>query len=180
MKHLVVLLYLPILLSCASVPKNAPLLNQRVSEGINELKRQHLQSISHIYSLSIEKVDKDYDRFLEKAKEIYMNKTGNTPSTEQEYYKVSILAAQIREKVLFEIRSNLEEVRRKIEENYDLVEDMNHEVTQYLYSAVKVKESERSILDFINRNIKVDLDIDRQISDLSETIETIIKGGKSK
>ena len=180
MKRLFVLLFLPILASCASVPKNSPLLNQRVSEGINELKRQHLQSISHIYSLSIEKVDKDYDRFLEKAKEIYTSKTGNTPSTEQEYYKVSIIAAQIREKVLFEIRSNLEEVRRKIEENYDLVEDMNDEVTQYLYSAVKVKESERSILDFINRNIKVDLDIDRQISDLSETIETIMKGGKSK
>lgn len=180
MKRLAILILLPIFIGCVSVPKNSPLLNQRVSEGISKLKRQHIQTIEHIYSLSVAKVNQDYDKFLTRAKKIFKNKNGRDPSTEQEYYTVGIIAAQIREKVLFAIRNNLEEVREKIEENYDLVENMNDEITQYLYSAVKVKESERSILDFINKNIKVDLDIDKQVSALNETIEKIIKGEEDK
>ena len=180
MKRLVVFVFLLTLFSCVSVPKNAPLLNQRVSEGISELKRQHVQSINHIYSLAIERVDKDFDEFLKKAKEMFKDKYGHDPSTEQDYYKVSIIAFKIRNRVLLEIRSNLEAVRSKIEENYDVVENINNEVTQYLYSAVKAKKLEKDILDSVKKNLKVDLGIGKQISELDNLIEKILKEGEIK
>lgn len=180
MKRLAFFMFLLTLFSCVSVPKNAPLLNQRVSEGISELKRQHVQSINHIYSLAIERVDKDFDKFLKKAKEMFKDKYGHDPSAEQDYYKVSIIAFKIRNRVLFEIRSNLEEVKSKIEENYDVVENINNEVTQYLYSAVKAKALEQSILDSIKKDFKVDLGIGKQISKLDKIIEKILKEGEIK
>jgi len=180
MKRLVVFGLLLPLFSCVSVPKNAPLLNQRVSEGISELKRQHVQSINHIYSLAIERVDKDFEKFLKKAKEMFKDEYGHDPSAEKDYYKVSIIAFKIRNKVLLEIRSNLEEVRSKIEENYDIVENINNEVTQYLYSAVKAKKLEQDILDSIKKNLKVDLGIGKQISELDKIIERILKEGGIK
>jgi hypothetical protein len=152
------------------------MLNDKISQGIIELEKQHLDAIDIMLKLSIDRVNRDFDQFLSRAKEIYKDKNGRYPESEEEFYSVALIAVQIREEVIEQIRNDVDEIRNKVSSNYNILKTMNDEVTVYLNSAIKVKESQKKVKDFIEEKTRIDLNIEEELKQLENSIDKLIKG----
>lgn len=161
-----------------SVPKHSPVLNDRISIAILRLKQQHIMLLEHIYDLSVQKVNNDYDEIFSKAINTFEKNTNRKPSTKEDYLKVSIITAASRDRILDKVRNELSKTRRKIGENYDLVIHLNKEVSSYLRSALELQESMEGVMQFIQEEIGINLDIDKEMQELGNSIDSLIEGEK--
>jgi len=175
MRLLFSILLVLIVPSCVTVPANSPELNQRVSDGIIRLKQQHIITLDKVYELSISKVNADYDKIFNQAITIYSRRNGKAPSTESDFKVVSIIAANIRDRILKRIKENEEEVKAKIEENYNLVSRTNDEITLYLHSAARFAQARDETVQLINKLTGVDFDIGKKLLEVDSKVDQIMQ-----
>ncbi|MCO7199437.1 hypothetical protein [Pseudoalteromonas sp. OANN1] len=175
MKKMLVILMALVLSACTSVPANSPQLNQRVSDGVEKLKQQHFVTLDKVYRLSIAKVNADYDKIYAKALNIFKSKNGKDPASESDYKVVSIIAAGIRENIIERLRKDNLEIKKSIEDNYDLVSGVNNEVTSYLYSATKLSEDRKETTELISKLTNIDLDLEKKFLELDNKTQKAIE-----
>ena len=164
-----------IVAACTSVPANSPILNQRVTDGIEKLKQQHFVSLDEIERQSISQINDDYDEIFSSAKKIFTEKEGRPPGSDADYMKVSIIATGIRDKIVLYIRNNIAQIKKEVEKHYDLVTNINNEVTEYLYSASRLSTARTKVTELISEITGVNLDLEKKLLDLDKKI-TEIKG----
>lgn len=170
MKSILSVLALVFLTACTSVPANSPILNQRITDGIEKLKQQHFVSLDKIELQSINKINDDYDEIFSSAKKLFNKKEGRPPSSDADYMKVSIIATGIRDEIVLDIRNNIAQIKKKIEANYDLVANINNEVTEYLYSASRLSIARKKVTKLISEVTGVNLDLEKSFLALDKKI----------
>ncbi len=150
--------------SCASIPKEAPVLSEQLKTEIQELENSHLSLVHSFFELKRKNV-KDYineiwlPRFAEnyfKQKEIssMWDFVVDEASAEDRLQFILITAPELQKQINLQYDNMIEplnkleyQLEQALREKYSNVKGINNTITSFLISASKVDENRQRYLD---------------------------------
>lgn len=137
---------------CASVPASSPELSGKLTEGIYRLRDQHVVTLDKLYDAARARVNDDYEKFHEKAIELFSRKNaGKAPASKQDFMTVSIITSQLRDKVMLVLEKDYAAAKSQLVSNYEQAAGISKEITNYLKSAVALKQADQAALASIKQ-----------------------------
>lgn len=159
------LIFLLIFLSsCASIPREAPMLSQELKNEIQELENSHLSLVHSFFELKRKNV-KNYinEVWLPRFAEKYFSQDHisnmwdivvDTASTEERLQFILITAPQLQEQINLQYDSMMEplnkleyQLEQALREKYSNAKSINNTLTSFLISAAEVDENRQRYLD---------------------------------
>lgn len=152
--------------SCASIPKQAPLLSEELGKRISMLEQSHLRLLKTFFDQKRSVVDE----FVEKewvpvfAENIFANpkivevwnQIVSSGNKRDRLEFIMTLGPELQTKInqkRLELIQPLDELEREIDaklrEEYNQTRSLNNSITSYLYSASKVEENRQRYLDMM-------------------------------
>lgn len=151
-------------ISCASIPEEAPLLSQKLGEEIQKLETSHFQILEAYFDLKREKA-RDYLQkvWLPKYAENFFSKPSikemweivSTTGTEKDRLKFLLVTApelqsdidQQYQAMIDPLDQLEKQLKSALSENYNNARSINNTLTSFLYSASEVQKNRQRYLD---------------------------------
>lgn len=168
------------LVNCASVPKSILVLNSKVSNGLDVLEEQNLKLLDVYHEMVISKVNSDLEKILDNSRNIFIAKNGKEPVTKDDYYQIAVIAIKQRDRIIGIVNDSINAMKDKISKNYKEVQDVNNEMSMYLASLVKLKDSGNQLREIIKSQTGIDFDFKKEFSEINAQIDSFLKGDDQK
>lgn len=179
--------------SCATIPKQAPILSEELGIKLNSIEKSHLNLLHSFFNQKRELVD----QFIIKewiptfAEEFFKNEKVSATwdkivlsSNKEERLRFIVLLGPNLQKRINEKRLELikplddleKEIGFKISTEYTIAKGINNSLTSYLYSASKVEENNNRYLEMLN--VTQD-DITKALNDTENIINQLVNVSES-
>jgi len=186
-KVVLYVIFLCALTSCATIPKEAPLLSEELGLKLNTIQKSHLSLLHSFFDQKRAKVDE----FISKewipafASNFFENQTiqeawdeiVSSNSKEDRLKFIIMLGPKLQEQInqkrleLIKPLDELEnEIEYKIRNEYDIARSLNNSLTSFLYSASKVSENRSRYLEMLGITDEI---IDNVLDKTDETINKL-------
>jgi len=158
MKHILTILTFLFIVSCASIPKNASVLNSSVTQGIERLQAENENIIKALADIERAILDEDWDNIYNSVESKYRTKyniSNGTALSRDQTIDIATGAAAVREALLKSISDKESALILKSKENSQLVINMNKEVQNYLLSLEKYDKATEEVNALTKRIIGI-------------------------
>ncbi|PKG42531.1 hypothetical protein [Psychroflexus sp. MES1-P1E] len=148
MKQILITLTFLVIVSCASIPKNASILSSSVTQGIERLQAENENVIKALADIERAILDEDWDNIYNLIEDKYRTKLNipkGTSLTRDQTIDIATGAAAVREELLKTISSKENALILKSKENSQKVININKEVQNYLLSLEKYSEANEKV-----------------------------------
>jgi len=164
MKKIITINLLAILLiaGCSKIPRNASILNEKVSEGIRRNQVEIEKIITALVDVQRAILDQEWDNIYQKIEQKYMSsKSIADPSnlTQDDRKKIAANAAKTYYDLLDEINSKENELKLQSRQNAEKLIEINNEITKYLLSLEKLDEARNNAVQKLGELTGIDFSI---------------------
>ncbi|WP_299834046.1 hypothetical protein [uncultured Tenacibaculum sp.] len=158
MKKSLILLSTLLIISCATIPKNASVLSASVTQGIERLQTENekiIKSLADVERAILDESWEDiYNTFESKYRTKY-NIASGTILTKNQTIDIATGAAAVREDLLKAISDKENALVLKSKENSQKVISINQEIQNYLLSLKKYDEANQQVNNLTTKIIGV-------------------------
>lgn len=161
MKKIITINLLAILLiaGCSTIPRNASILNEKVSEGIRRNQIEIEKIIMALADVQRAILDQEWDNLYQKIEQKYMSrKSIADPSnlTQDDRKSIAANAAKTYYDLLDEINSKENEIKLQSRQNAEKLIEINDEISKYLLSLEKLDEARNKVVQKLGELTGID------------------------
>ncbi|MCK4824874.1 hypothetical protein KA005_54485 [bacterium] len=161
MKKIITINLLAMLLiaGCSKIPRNASILNEKVSEGIRRNQVEIEKVITALAEVQRAILDQEWDNIYPKIEQKYMSSKSMTdPSdlTQDDRKKIAANAAKTFYDLKDEIDSKENELKLQSRQNAGKLIEINNEISKYLLSLEKLDDARNNVIQKLGELTGID------------------------
>ena len=151
MKKTITMSLFPVFLiaGCSTIPENASILNEKVSEGIKRNQVETEKIITALADVQRAILDEEWDNLYQKIEEKYMsskNITDPSALSQGDRRRIAANAAKTYYGILNKINSKEKILKLQSRQNAEKLIETNDEISKYLLSVVRLDEARANVV----------------------------------
>ncbi len=147
---------------CSTIPKNASILNAKVSEGIKRNQIETEKIITALGDIQRAILDEEWDNIYAKTEKKYLSShsiSDPTTLTQQDRNAIAVNASEAYNNLLNEISEREKAIKQQTRQNTEILIEINDEISYYLLSLERLDAARSNVTQLLDNIIGIQISI---------------------